>query len=629
MSANVFTPQTCLLEPKPQARPGWSIIPGRSLLSALTACIGLASASVAQAGPSQWVYYDTNGNLAYQTTAQGDRIMDFSWAGYMGGGVALPNVPVRGTTLSPRGGTLDDTANIQARIDSVAAMTPDALGIRGTVLLSSGTFRVNGVISIKSGVVLRGASSSGSSATKLWNVNNRPYIVQMLGTSDAYDLTNKVNITNSYVPSGTRTFNVSSTSGYAVGNSILITRVVTASWIEFMEMHNLERDGLPQQWMKVGDKIYHDRNIVAISGNTITIDAPLTDSFDSQYLGSPVGTMELYTLPGRVKQAGLEKIFIECNAQGGGAFYANNVIDSWVSDVFCHDGMNTFEFDVRARRCTIDRVIIDRANTTTASPPADFSATGTQLFFNKCETLRNTTADKTFWTFSMGPRATGPLAILNLYSTEESGISPHYRWYTGILADNCKLPNAPADTHGISYQNRGNLGTGHGWTTGWSVAWNVETPHFLVQQAPGTRNWSIGGIGAIDTSKPDDGTYDSHGTKVTPSSLYLAQLEQRLGYQALVNIGYGASGVRFYQSYNYTGSASQPLPKGNYTMAQLAALGVPNDWASSASIPAGWTVTIYASNNFTGTSWVRTSDTPNFGGLSPSANDQMSSCKIE
>ncbi|MPZ17569.1 MAG: hypothetical protein GEV06_06630 [Luteitalea sp.] len=41
-------------------------------------------------------------------------------------------------------------------------------------------------------------------------------------------------------------------------------------------------------------------------------------------------------------------------------------------------------------------------------------------------------------------------------------------------------------------------------------------------------------------SKPDlpEGTVDSHGTPVTPKSLYLAQLGERLDPQAVKNIGY-------------------------------------------------------------------------------------------
>ena len=46
---------------------------------------------------SQWVYPGLDGKLLYKKTPQGDRIMDFSSAGYMGGGVSLPKVPVEAT----------------------------------------------------------------------------------------------------------------------------------------------------------------------------------------------------------------------------------------------------------------------------------------------------------------------------------------------------------------------------------------------------------------------------------------------------------------------------------------------------------------------------------------------------
>ena len=67
---------------------------------------------------SRWVYPGPDGKLVYATTDRGDRIMDFSHAGYMGGGVALPDVPVR-RTGKPTGG--DDTDPIQAAIVIVPA----------------------------------------------------------------------------------------------------------------------------------------------------------------------------------------------------------------------------------------------------------------------------------------------------------------------------------------------------------------------------------------------------------------------------------------------------------------------------------------------------------------------------
>ena len=91
----------------------------------------------------------------------------------------------------------------------------------------------------------------------------------------------------------------------------------------------------------------------------------------------------------------------------------------------------------------------------------------------------------------------------------------------------------------------------------------------------------------------------------------------------------GSSGVTFYQNSNFGGAAGQVLAKGTYTLSQLQAKGVSNDWASSVKIPSGWTVILYQHDNFGGTSWTLTADTPDLTSLSPSANDQMSSCKIQ
>jgi hypothetical protein len=53
---------------------------------------------------SQWVYPDRSGKLIYQQVKTGDRILDFSYAGYGGGGVALPMFSVRKTVI-PLGGS--------------------------------------------------------------------------------------------------------------------------------------------------------------------------------------------------------------------------------------------------------------------------------------------------------------------------------------------------------------------------------------------------------------------------------------------------------------------------------------------------------------------------------------------
>ncbi|MCW3058368.1 MAG: hypothetical protein JWQ02_189 [Capsulimonas sp.] len=130
-------------------------------------------------------------------------------------------------------------------------------------------------------------------------------------------------------------------------------------------------------------------------------------------------------------------------------------------------------------------------------------------------------------------------------------------------------------------------------------------------------------------------TLDADGVHVA-SDYYLRltcdggkMIKGSIPYQTTHPTPFTLSGVTFYQDTLYSGAASQSLAKGNYTLTQLAAKGVPNDWASSMRIPFGWKVIAYSDDNFTGASWTLTSDTPNFPGLSPSPNDMISSCKIQ
>jgi len=143
------------------------------------------------------------------------------------------------------------------------------------------------------------------------------------------------------------------------------------------------------------------------------------------------------------------------------------------------------------------------------------------------------------------------VVVLNCIFRGNGWIQPHQRWATGLLIDKCEVPDG-----GIDFMNRGVMGSGHGWAIGWAVAWNCKAKSYLNQMPPGSANWVIGSYGdqvkrAIPGSNQGGaimydtlsllpaGIYDSHNIPVNPSSLYLAQLYERLGKQALVNIGYG------------------------------------------------------------------------------------------
>ena len=136
----------------------------------------------------------------------------------------------------------------------------------------------------------------------------------------------------------------------------------------------------------------------------------------------------------------------------------------------------------------------------------------------------------------------GPVVVLNCVFHGNGHIQPHMRWATGLLVDNCEVPAS-----GIDLMDRGVMGSGHGWTVGWSVAWNCTAKTFTVQRPPGSLNWAIGCRGKLEDGtepgsrngpKLPDGIFESANRPVTPGSLYLAQLKERLGAAALANIGY-------------------------------------------------------------------------------------------
>ncbi|HEY7090621.1 MAG TPA: discoidin domain-containing protein [Tepidisphaeraceae bacterium] len=508
---------------------------------------------------SKWVHAGPDGKLIYKTTPAGDRIMDFSFAGYMGGGVALPDIWVK-KTVSPSGGA-DDTAVIQAALDEVAAL-PLENGFRGAVLLAPGTFTCSGSLLMPvSGVVLRGSGSgAGGTTIRMTGARHRAITIGRApanrdrgpdeeptpNTQDATTQqevgTARTLIADSYVPSGATTFSVGEARGFAVGDTIAIRRPTTPAWVHLMGMDILKRDGKSQTWISTNRSAITPRKVTAISGNKITIDIPLADSYDAKYLNPPgASVIKVRTSP-PVSQVGVEHLHIQCPplevAYGNAPYSAVRVggDDCWVRDVYCEETMNSTT--LAGKRITMQQVVVKHTYPNLgASKPTDFSIEGSQILIDRCQI----TGDNMYfvWTSSL---VGGPNVVLNsTFSGRGSRIQPHQRWSTGLLVDNCTVPDG-----GIDFANRGVAGSGHGWTMGWGVAWNCVASTYVIQNPPGVANWAIGCIGTrVQTARYFDttpilpeGIFDSHGTPVAPQSLYLAQLNERLGPQALKNLGY-------------------------------------------------------------------------------------------
>jgi hypothetical protein len=506
---------------------------------------------------SQWVYYDSSGNLVYTPLdPQGDQIMDFSTAGYEQGSVAIPTAPVE-VTVSPSGA--DDTANIQDAINAVSAMTLNATtGLRGAVLLQPGSYTVSSSLMITaSGVVLRGSGSgtSPSSNTVItMAAAATPYPLIVLGTSGnapSY-MGSSTTITDAYVPAGTLTVDVASASGLSVGATIIITRPVTSTWVTFMGMTSADLgslcSGFPCNWIDIGsDELQTDRTITAINGNQITLDAPMSDSINSTYCGVNGATLQAYTFSGRISQVGVEDLRAIAPVPPDDLVpptpsyqlvVTYSVLNTWARNLTAQDTLQSVDIENYSKQVTVSNVAI--THTVTQTDDAKFEefyvAHATQVLMDTVSDV----ADNMFF-FSTSSATQGPNVLRNGVFQGNVSIEPHQRWATGLLVENTAITAIPGSAQGnINLMDRGDYGTGQGWAIGWGVVWNASANQFTIQQPPGSENWCIGCIGTQNTTAAPGGStvlprgaIDSSGTYVFPTSLYQAQLTQRLGAGAV------------------------------------------------------------------------------------------------
>ncbi len=247
-----------------------------AILSGMFSAVGVCRAD----GPSNWVQADSSGKLVYRAFRGGNRIIDFSYAGYAGGGVTIPDVPAK-ITVHP---DANDSANIQKALDDVSQM-PLLEGHRGAVLLAQGIYRCDKPLNITTdGVVLRGSTGA------ILQLTGQPHVaVLATGRPQIVQDGEPTVIADAYVPSGADSFGVVSTAGLNVGDTIQITRPVTGAWVAFMGMNSLVRDGRPERWLS--GALRTERAIRAISRNRLTVAPPLCDSYDSRFLNPPGSTV--------------------------------------------------------------------------------------------------------------------------------------------------------------------------------------------------------------------------------------------------------------------------------------------------------------------------------------------------
>ena len=481
----------------------------------------LAASALHAQTMSEWAFGGPDHRLHYKYDARGNSIMDFSSAGYRAGGVKLPS-PAVAQRLTPVAG--DNTGHIQAALDSAT----------GAVVLAPGKYDIAGTLSItRSGVVLRGDRGA------VIRLTGKPHqFLEIRGTGTWHEEGPGAPILDAYVPAGATAFRVRGASAFHPGDRVLVLRDVTADWIHFMGMDTLVRDGQPQTWIPAGSVIRTDRVVDSVEGDLIRLDVPLSDALDSRFAAA---SLVRYTFPGRITEVGVEGLRIEAPFEDVPitepqytVLRMDAVEDAWARDLEIQETQNSIVIGPAAKRLTLTNVsIMHSAAHTGSAAPADFSLQGTQILVDRCRVAGEGT-----WPVVTQSEVTGPVVVLN-FAADHAGVAPHQRWATGVLVDGAKFPGGTEHKPGLAFSNRATAGSGHGWDVGWAVAWNVSSPYLLVQQPPGAMNWCIGCIGTpVTIGATPNGIFDSPGKMVEPASLYLQQLRDRIGPEAVRNIGY-------------------------------------------------------------------------------------------
>ena len=460
---------------------------GRLGLFAASFILTASAASEPPTAHSQWVYPDRSGKLVYQPLKTGDRISDFSYAGYGGGGVALPTFPVK-KTVAPSGE--DDTA----RFSPPSTKSRNFLSSKACAVLFCSPADTSIAVHAQDnrGRRRRCAEAAPARADTVIEMTGDPHMaISVAGQSSIKPVGTATPVSDPYVPSGSMSLSVRDASGLKPGDRVQITRPVTPEWLHLMGMDTLVRNGKKQTWVS-GD-LKTERTIVAITGKKLIFDVPLTDSYDAKYLGPDGATVVKVEHTGQIAQVGVEnfrliaparKITLSDKPFNG--LQMNSDVDGWVRNLRIIDTTEAVGIGKDARRITVERVDVTQSIPIQgAAKPADFSANGTQILFDRC----SATGDNVFY-IAVGPGMQGPNVVLNCIFHGNGHVQPHQRWSTGILIDSCQVPEG-----GIDLMNRGAMGSGHGWTMGWGVVWNNIAKSFVIQMPPGSANWAIGNRG--------------------------------------------------------------------------------------------------------------------------------------
>ncbi len=519
------------------------------------------------------VQLSSEGKLQYSVDDEGARVPDFSHAGYAGGGVAIPDVAVK-FVVAPVAG--DNTARLQVLLERLAGLPVDASGFRGALLLKKGRYDIAGQLRINaSGIVLRGEGQGCDGSVLVATGTDRRALVLVRGKNDRI-VGQSIAVSDRVVSVGSKELRLKNSEGFKAGDAVVVFRPATAAWVKALGM-NISPGRQQFAWKPEAMTLSWERTIIAIKGDEITLDAPITTALDEKFGG---GNLAKLSWTGRLQNVGVENlrcesIFDPANAldeqHAWEAVALDNVRDAWVTDVTgAHFAGSVLNIGANASRVTVqDCASLAPVSELGGYRRHTFQTSGQQTLFLRCLS-EDGRAD-----FTTGYLAAGPNVFLECKAERPHGTSGSVgSWASGILFDNVSI-----DGGTLALDNRETWNQGVGWAAANSMLWQCSASVVICRKPPTAQNWADGVWGQF----VGDGRWSQVNEFIHPDSLYRAQLEERLGVK-----GVAALAPRAYPERSDTAlqAASQKMvAEGLQAIAQKPkvekALALTNGWLTA------------------------------------------------
>lgn len=480
-------------------------------------CVSLLGFSQAVNAQSFGLQVKDN-KITYTKDAKGNSILDFSYCGYKS---SEQDIPTMNNVIFVPKQEGDASEIIQRAINYVSALKPDSRGFRGAVLLDKGVYNLNKNLWITtSGVVLRGSDKHETVLFK--HGVDRSAVLHIEGINNKVQK-DSFKVTAAYVPVNEKTLELNTVAGLKVGDRLNITRPSTSEWIKSVGC-DIYGGGISALGWKAGDiDVSWDRTIVSISGNKVTLNAPLTAALDAQF-GTTIVRKYLWT--GRISESGVENLTMNSDYNKKYSkdedhcwtgVSVENAENCWVRQInFSHFAGNAVFLQPSTSQITVEDCISkDPVSEIGGFRRITFYTMGQQNLFQRCYS-ENGIND-----FAAGYCAPGPNAFVQCEAKNALGFSGSIdAWACGLLFDVVNI-----DGHNLTFKNLGQSKNGAGWNTANSLFWQCTAAEIeCYSPSADAKNRAYGCWAQFS----GDGEWAESNNHVQPRSIYYAQLAARL-----------------------------------------------------------------------------------------------------